>query len=225
LPLSCDLRHLGHITLGRFILLKFCSWTLSSYILKIDEKKHAKTSFMIIPTRHCMHTAQFHIYVLFFSSLVSLPEIFRYHYVTKALLRPTDILHVSSLYNPPCSHWRQQYWQASSKAAPLYSNTTKQKPQQKMEDHGHGQVVHLSLLKVQEKTTLFFFSIKISVPDPDPPEPHVLSGSINQRYCAAHVCTLFSSTANVRESYGSQVYQGMQSSREETWVGPSVTAL
>jgi hypothetical protein len=42
--------------------------------------------------------------------------------------------------------------------------------------------------------------------------------------CAAHVCTLFSSTANLRGSYGSQVYQGMQSSREETWVGPSVTA-
>jgi hypothetical protein len=43
--------------------------------------------------------------------------------------------------------------------------------------------------------------------------------------CAAHVCTLFSSTANLRESYGSQVYQEMQLSREETWVGPSVTAL
>ena len=44
-------------------------------------------------------------------------------------------------------------------------------------------------------------------------------------HCAAHVCTLFSSTANLRESYGSQVYQGMQPSREETWAGPSVTAL
>jgi hypothetical protein len=42
--------------------------------------------------------------------------------------------------------------------------------------------------------------------------------------CAAHVCTLFSSTANLRESYGSYVYQRMQSSREEMWVGPSVTA-
>ncbi len=46
-----------------------------------------------------------------------------------------------------------------------------------------------------------------------------------KRPCAAHVCTLFSSTANLRESYGSQVYQEMQLSREETWVGPSVTAL
>ncbi len=45
------------------------------------------------------------------------------------------------------------------------------------------------------------------------------------RKCAAHVCTLFSSTANLRESYGSQVYQEMQLYREETWVGPSVTAL
>jgi hypothetical protein len=35
--------------------------------------------------------------------------------------------------------------------------------------------------------------------------------------CAAHVCTLFSSTANLRESYGSHVYQGMRSSREEVW--------
>jgi hypothetical protein len=51
--------------------------------------------------------------------------------------------------------------------------------------------------------------------------------SVERKYeprCAAHVCTLFSSTANLRESYGSQVYQGMQSSREEMWVGPSVTA-
>jgi len=43
--------------------------------------------------------------------------------------------------------------------------------------------------------------------------------------CAAHVCTLFSSTVNLRESYGSQVYQGMQPSREETWAGSSVKAL
>jgi hypothetical protein len=34
----------------------------------------------------------------------------------------------------------------------------------------------------------------------------------------------FSSTANLRESYGSHVYQGMRSSREEMWVGLSVTA-
>jgi hypothetical protein len=50
------------------------------------------------------------------------------------------------------------------------------------------------------------------------------SGIRDKHPCAAHVCTLFSSTANLRESYGSQVYQGMQSPREEMWVGPSVTA-
>jgi hypothetical protein len=38
-----------------------------------------------------------------------------------------------------------------------------------------------------------------------------------QNVCAAHVCTLFSSTANLRESYGSHVYQVMQSPREEVW--------
>jgi hypothetical protein len=49
-----------------------------------------------------------------------------------------------------------------------------------MEDRGHGQVVHLSQIKVQENTTLFFFFIKTSagsgstgatflgLPDPDP---------------------------------------------------------
>jgi hypothetical protein len=60
---------------------------------------------------------EFHIYIIMFSSLVTLPEIFRYHYVTKPLQRPIDILPVSPLYNSPFSHWRQQYCQASSKAA------------------------------------------------------------------------------------------------------------
>ncbi len=43
--------------------------------------------------------------------------------------------------------------------------------------------------------------------------------------CAAHVCTLFSSTVNPWESYGSHVYQGMQPSREKMWVGSYITAL
>jgi hypothetical protein len=51
------------------------------------------------------------------------------------------------------------------------------------------------------------------------------SNQIINNGCAAHVCTLFSSTVNLRESYGSQVYQGMQPSREEMWAGSSVTAL
>jgi hypothetical protein len=53
----------------------------------------------------------------------------------------------------------------------------------------------------------------------------IQSGWTVDNPCAAHVCTLFSSATNLRESYGSQVYQEMQPFREEMWVGSNVTAL
>ncbi len=100
------------------------------------------------------------------------------------------ILHVSPLYNSPYSHWRPTVLQGLQQGSIHYSNTTKQQPQQNMEDHGHGQVVNLSQPTVQEKTILLFH--QISVPDPDPPEPHVFGPPGSPYACTEEIpyCTL-----------------------------------